>query len=166
MLQTPIDTQQKIENKGDRDKFLRRVIRDDCWTMQARAANGWKITFARTIKGGPGDADCEVIVVLSDKITLTGHFGKHRSFSDADEVFIPTPQCVRLRYSSVKTLAKFLLDGSNIAIHGSSGSTESSKLGIATLKILASVKDCGDSVMIGHESIYVHGKTIVCGSVQ
>lgn len=167
VTETPTSTKHEIDTAAERIKFLRRVLlRDEDWTMRALASDDWQITFRRTIKGKPGDPDVDIVVTIKDKITLAGKYGKQRSFSDADEVYVPQPDRVHLSYGAVKTLAKFLLEDSHILITGSSGSTSSSKHGIAIVSLSAMVKGCNDSVTIGHDSIYVNGKIVMCGSVE
>ena len=166
VTETPTNTKHAIDSSNDRSKFLRRLLREDNWTMRALASDDWQITFRRTIKGKPGDPDVDVTVTIKDKITLAGRYGKQRSFHDADEVYVPQPDRVHLSYGAVKTLAKFLLEDSHIVICGSSGSTASSKHGIATVRLNAMVKGCDDSVTIGRESMYVNGRSVISGSVE
>lgn len=162
--QTQTDTRHYIESDFDRAKFLRRVLREDGWSMHARADDDWQITFRRTIKGKPGDCDVDVVVRLKDKISVVGKWGTQRSFQDSDEVIVPKPTRAWLNYGSVQTAAKFLLDGSHFLVCGSSGSTSSSKHGLAFVSLVAMVKV--DNVMVGHQSVYVHGKMVCCGSVE
>jgi len=164
---TPTDTQHRIDSDTDRAKFLRRVLREDGWLMNARASDDWQITFRRTIKGKTGDADVDVTVRIKDKISLVGKWGKQQSFSDSKEVIVPKPDRVWLSYGSVQTAAKFLLDGCHFLICGSSGSTIRTEHGIACVSLQAMVKGVShDTVQIGHQSVYVHGNMVCCGSVE
>jgi hypothetical protein len=161
---TPTDTQHRIETDTDRTKFLRRVLREDGWNLNAKASDDWQITFRRTIKGKPGDPDVDVTVRIKDKISLVGKWGKQQSFSDSKEVIVPKPDRAWLSYGSVQTAAKFILDGSHLIICGSSGSTSSSEYGLAFVSLKAEMKR--DTVEIGHQSVYLHGKMVCCGSVE
>jgi len=160
----PTTTHHRIEGDADRAKFLRRVLREDGWDMYARASDDWQITFGRVIKGKPGDPDVDVTVRIKDKVSLVGKWGKQRSFSDSEEVIVPKPDRMWLTYGSVHTAAKFLLEGSHFLISGSSGSTNSSQHGLAFVSLQAMVKT--DNVMIGHQSVYVNGRMVCCGSVE
>lgn len=160
----PTNTTHRIETDSDRAKFLRRVLREDGWNMYARASDDWQIAFGRVIKGKPGDPDVDVTVRLKDKISVVGKWGKQRSFSDAQEVIVPKPDRAWLTYGSVQTAAKFLLDNSHFAICGSSGSTSSSEHGLAFVSLKAGIGR--DMIEIGHQSVYVHGKMVCCGSVE
>ncbi len=162
--QTPSDTFHHVDGAAERAKFLRRVLREDGWAMHARADDDWQITFRRTIKGKPGDPDVDVVVRLNDKISVVGKWGSQKSFADSEEVIVPKPTRAWLHYGSVQTAAKFLLSDSHFLICGSAGSTSSSKHGLAFVSLEAMVKD--DHVMIGHQSVYVHGKMVCCGSVE
>lgn len=158
------DTKHTIEGKSARDKFLRKVLREDGWSMIARESEDWQITFRRTIKGKPGDPDAKVIVTLEDKISVVGQWGNRRSFSDCEEVEVPRPTYAHLSHES-QTLATFLLAGSHILISGSSGSTNSSKHGLAFVSLEATVNKGADTVTIGSQSVYVHGRSVCLGSV-
>ena len=162
--QRTLDTVHHVDGDADRAKFLRRVLREEGWSMHARANEDWQITFRRSTKAKTGDPDVDVTVRLKDKISLVGKWGKQRSFSDAEEVFVPKPDRVWLHYGSVQTAAKFLLEGSHFLIGGSSGSTSSSKHGLAFVSLVAMVKH--DNVMIGYQSVYVNGQMVCCGSVE
>lgn len=161
------NTHHHIETEQDRSKFLRRVLRENGWTMYARADDDWQITFRRTIKAKPGDPNIDVVVTLDDKITLGGKYGKQRSFSDAEEVYIPQPTRVWLNYCHVLVAAKLLLDGGHFAISSSSGSSASSRHGLAFVSLNATVKGCaGGFVQVGYESVFINGKIVACGSVE
>ncbi len=134
--------------------------------MNARALDDWQITFRRTIKGKAGDPDVDVTVRINDKISLVGKWGKQQSFSDSKEVIVPKPERVWLSYESVQTAARFLLEGSQFMICGSSGSTSSSEYGLAFVSLQVSVKGGRDTLEIGSQSVYVHGKMVCCGSVE
>lgn len=164
VIETPTDTTHRVDSATDRAKFLRRVLREDGWTMRARESEDWQITFTRTIKGKPGDPDVDITVKLVDKISLVGKWGKQQSFSDSLEVIVPKPDRVWLNYGAVQTAAKFLLDGSHFLVCGSSGSTSSSQHGLAFVSLQAMVKT--DNVMVGYQSVYVNGKMVCCGSVE
>lgn len=158
------NTTHRVDNDTDRAKFLRRVLRENGWSMHARADDDWQITFRRTIKGKPGDPDVDVAVRLNDKISIVGKWGAQKSFSDAAEVIVPKPTRAWLNYGSVQTAAKFLLDGSHFLICGSAGSTSSSHHGLAFVSLEAMVRD--DHVMLGHQSVYVNGRMVCCGSAE
>lgn len=162
--QTPLDTTHHVESDFDRAKFLRRVLREDGWSMHARADEDWQITFRRSTKAKTGDPDVDVTVRLKDKISIVGKWGPQKSFSDSHEVIVPKPSRVWLHYGAVQTAAKFLLDGCHFLICGSSGSTSSSYHGLAFVDLQAMVKN--DRVAVGHQSVYVHGKMVCCGSVE
>ena len=133
--------------------------------MHARASDNWQITFRRTLRT-LGGADVEVTVRLDDKISLTGKWGLQRSFHDCDEVMVPKPDRAYLSYGAVQTVARFLLDGNHFLICGSAGSTCSSKHGLAFVWLQVLLKGGYDTVEIGHQSVYVHGKMVCCGSVE
>jgi len=162
--QTPLNTTHRVESDTDRAKFLRRVLREDGWSMHARADEDWQITFRRSTKAKTGDPDVDVVVRIKDKVSLVGKWGKQQSFSDSDEVIVPKPNRGWLHYGAVQTAAKFLLDGCHFLICGSSGSTSSSKHGLAFVALQAIVKT--DHVMVGYQSVYVHGQMVCCGSVE
>lgn len=162
--QTPLNTTHRVESDTDRAKFLRRVLREDGWSMHARADEDWQITFRRSTKAKTGDPDVDVVVRIKDKISLVGKWGKQQSFSDSDEVIVPKPTRVWLHYGAVQTAAKFLLDECHFLVCGSSGSTSSSKHGLAFVSLHAIVKT--DHVMVGYQSVYVHGQMVCCGSVE
>jgi len=163
---TPTNTRQTIESDAERAKFLRRVVREDNWTMTARASEDWQIVFTRTIKAqNPGDADIDVVVRLKDKITLVGRWGNQQSFHDSDVVCVPKPDRCWLNYGAVATAARLLLEkNSHFLICGSSGSTSSSKHGLAFVSLQALIGT--DHVTFGHQSVYVHGRMVCCGSVE
>jgi len=161
----PLLTHQTASGK-DRDKFLRKVLREDGWTIVARRSEDWKLVFQKTIRSVVGEPDVSVSVRIDDAVSVRGKYGNVQSFSDSDVVFVPPPNYVRLTYGSVHTVAKMLLEGCSLCILGSSGSTNSSKHGLAFLSLECSVKGCNDSVIIGHQSVYVRGKMIICGSVE
>lgn len=162
----PTNTQHRIETDTDRAKFLRRLLREDNWTMHARASEDWQIVFCRTIKGKPGDPDVDITVRIKDKVSCVGKWGPQRSFSDSQEVIVPKPDRVWLTYGAVHTAAKFLLDGSHFIICGSAGSSSSSEHGLAFVSLQATMKGGRDTVEIGHQSVYVHGRMVCCGSVE
>ena len=151
---------------SDRSKFLRKVLREDGWTIFARSIKDWRITFSKTIKGDVGEPDVDVVVILEDTVNVRGKWGSVRSFSDADEVYIPNPTRMHLSYSDVHIVAKLLLDGCHLIITGSSGSTTSSKHGLSFVSLSSTVKGCDGTVEIGHMSTYVHGKMVCCGTVE
>lgn len=160
----PRNTLHRIETEVDRAKFLRRIMREDGWNMRARASEDWQIVFERTIKGQPGDPDIEMTVHIEDKISVVGRWGKQRSFHDAEEVIVPKPDRCWLNYGSVQTVAKFLLEKRHFLICGSSGSTNSSKHGLAFVSLKCIVGN--DHIKIGHQSVYVNGRMVCCGSVE
>lgn len=162
--QTTLDTVHHVDGDAERAKFLRRVLREDGWSMHARADEEWQITFRRSTKAKTGDPDVDVTVRIVDKISVVGKWGPQRSFSDSDEVIVPKPSRVWLHYGAVQTAAKFLLDGCHFTICGSSGSTSSSRHGLAFVSLHALVRT--DHVMVGYQSVYVNGNMVCCGSVE
>ena len=96
------DTLHRIETDIDRAKFLRRILREDGWNMNAMASEDWQITFRRTIKGKPGDRDIEMTIRIMDSISLVGKWGKQKSFSDSKEVIVPKPNRVWLSCGSIE----------------------------------------------------------------
>lgn len=162
-----VNTYHTIESDADRAKFLRRVLRESGWHISASERDDWKIVFTRKIKAKlAGVADVEITVRLKDQIRLTGKWGNQQSFHDSDVVCVPKPTRCWLHYGSVQTAARLLLDGSQFLACGSSGSTSSSKHGLAFVSLKALTKGGGDQVQVGHQSVYVHGQMVCCGSVE
>ena len=157
-------THQTISSDKDRAKLLRRVMRESGWSMSANAGDDWQVVFRRTISGKPGDPDLEVTVRLEDRVAIVGKWGDQRSFHDSEIVYVPKPTRVWLHYASAQTAAKFLLSGSKFTICGSAGSTSSSKHGLAFVSLDALVGH--DQIIIGDQSVYVHGRMVCCGSVE
>lgn len=151
---------------NDRSKFLRKVLREDGWKIYARSTKDWHITFAKTIEGNPGEPDVDITVILEDTISVRGKWGSVKSFIDSDEVYIPSPTRLHLSYSDVHVVAKLLLDGCRLSILGSSGSTSSSKHGLAFVSLESTVRGCDGTVDVGSQSTYVHGKMVCCGAVE
>lgn len=151
---------------NERARFLRKVLREDGWTITAHEQKDWNITFSRTVKGKIGEPDVDVVVVMEDKISVCGRFGHVRSFHDAEEVYIPKPRFVHLSYGAVHTVAKIILDGGRLSITGSAGSTSSSKHGLAFVTLHGTVKGINDTVSIGSQTVYVNGKLVCCGSAE
>jgi hypothetical protein len=163
---TPTDTTHHIESATDRAKFLRRVLREDGWTISARSSEDWQFVFRRTIRGKPGDPNVDVIVRIKDKFSLVGKWGNQKSFHDSDEVIVPKPTRLWLAYGSQQAAVKFLLEGCHFIISGSSGSTSSSKHGLAFVSLQVLKKDGYGTVEIGGGSVYVNGRMVCCGSVE
>lgn len=162
---THVNTYHTIESDTDRAKFLRRVLRESGWHINARERDDWQIVFTRKIKAKlAGVADVEITVRLNDKIRLTGKWGNQQLFHDSDVVCVPKPTRCWLQWGSVETAARFLLKGCTFMICGSAGSTSSSKHGLAFVSIQAIVGK--DHVMVGDQSVYVHGRMVCCGSVE
>ena len=151
---------------NDRAKFLRKVLRESGWTISARKESDWNIRFHRTIRGKIGEPDVEVDVIMDDHVYIQGRFGNVRSFSDSEEVYIPEPTRIHLSYASVHTVAKMLLDGCSLYVLGSAGSTNSSKHGLAFLSLECRLKGIDDRITIGHPSVYVNGRVVICGTVE
>jgi hypothetical protein len=160
------NTRQTINEVADRSKFLRRVIREDGWKLDARESDDWKIVFSRKIAGKPGQPDVTMRVELEDTLALRGNWGNHQAFSDAETVCIPKPTHAYLSYGDVAIVAKLLLDGSKLFILGSAGSTNSSKLGLSFVAIHASMpKVSHGSITIGTHTVYAKGRQIISGAV-
>jgi hypothetical protein len=167
VIERKSSARQTIETDKDREKFLRRVIREDGWMIKATADADWRVEFHRTIKGNAGDPDVLIVVQLDDKITLGGKFGTYRSFSDSYEVIIPQPRQMHLQYSDVAIAAKLMLAKAHFVISGSAGSTNSSKYGLGFVELVAILKEChGGSVGVGHQSVYVNGRMVISGSAE
>lgn len=133
--------------------------------MHATASNDWQMTFRRTVKSKLA-FDVEMVVRLEDKISIIGKYGKQQSFHDSKEVIVPKPDRAWLSYGAVRTAARFLLEGYHFMISGSSGSTSSSEYGLAFVSLQAMHPDGRDTVEVGHQSVYVHGRMVCCGSVE
>lgn len=162
---TPASTSRHAAG-AERAKFLRKVLREDGWVISARKESDWNVRFHRTIRGKIGEPDIEVDVIMDDKVCVQGRFGQVRSFSDSEEVYIPEPTRIHLSYASVHTVARMLLDGCFLYVLGSAGSTSSSKHGLAFLTLECRLKGIDDRITIGHPSVYVNGRMVICGTVE
>jgi hypothetical protein len=164
-IQESQDTTQRIDNDKARAKFLRRVMREEGWSLRADGEDGWKIVFSRTIKGEPGSPNVTVKVELDDTVSVRGYWGNQKSFEDAETVFVPKPTYLCLDRSDLHIAAKFLAEGSHLYILGSAGSSNSSKHGIAFVSLHAQFKGTGGSVTIGGITTYVNGRCVCSGEV-
>ena len=170
--QTATDTRQSIELDSKPGKaFLRRVIKgnidgDEDWCLRADADSEWQIRFTRTIRGENGDPDVYVTVNTDSKVRPQRKSGPSRSFSDSDEVIIPLAKSLCLTSGTQTAVAaKMLLAGSTLDIEDSSGSTSSSKYGLAFLSLRATVPGCRWGSVTLDDSTFINGRQIIAGSI-
>lgn len=156
--------------------FLRKVARtrqdwSEEWSIYANASDGWKLTFSRSVKGEIGEPDVYVTVETDAVVAQEGEAGLRKPFEDGKDVLVPAATRVWLRGPDARTAASFLLDGWRFSVLHSSGSTLSSRHGLAFLSLHAEKRgtkqnDNWDTVEIGGSTTLVNG-TIVCrGAVQ
>jgi len=162
-----------LDSKEGR-KFLRRVVRDqnessydERWSARASVETDWQFMFTRKVVGPIGDADQYVEVQTDIPCRCTHQGGTKRSFSDADEVQTVTPRRVWIDGGSAAIVAKLALDGWRFRVEVSSGSTISSRLGLAFYSLEASTPSiCYASLTIGGETITANGRTITSGAIE
>jgi hypothetical protein len=159
----------------DGRKFLQKVIRDNNapvgrwgrgWSAYASGETDWKIEFRRNVEGEKGCPDVWVTVRTSETVRRSGKTGSHRTFSDAEPVYIPEP--VRMSSTSnsrTNQIARALLDGHTVEIELSRGSTNSSQHGIGFIHLQISQQYPGGSVTLD-TTTFVHGKCVCSGSVD
>lgn len=156
--------------------FLRKVARSrhewqEEWHFRASPETGWRITFSRTVKGAVGEPDAYVTVETDAVVERRGDTGRVKSFSDSSEVIVPEATVARLSGADARTAATLLLDGWWFEISHSSGSTSSSKHGLAFLSLHVERRgtkatDNWDSLEIGSASVLINGAFVVRGAVE
>lgn len=156
--------------------FLRKVARSrhewrNEWHFRASPETGWKITFSRTVKGSIGEPDACVTVETDAVVERRGSTGRVKSFDDSLEVIVPEATVARLSGADARTAATLLLDGWRFEISQSSGSTSSSRHGLAFLSLHVERRgtkatDNWDSLEIGSASVLVNGSFVIRGAVE
>lgn len=148
-------------------KLLRRISKRpqygpkyEYWTCRASADDGWRLKFVRKIEAKKaGDADAYVTIETDYVVRQTGETGRVRPFEDAEYVLVPSAKRLFLWRGESRSVAKLLLDGWHLAIQHSSGSTGSSRHGIATVSLIA---ESDSSVLTIADTIIAHGSKL-CG---
>ena len=169
---TAVDTGQFVELDTKSGKaFLRRVIRggsngSEEWCLRADSSDEWRIRFTRTIEGEAGEPDVYVTVATDARIAPQRKSGAHRSFSDSEEVIIPLARYICVTMSTATVAAQMLLAGSRLHIQQSSGSTSSSRLGLAFLDLEASIPGCGYGTVTLDSTVFANGRQIISGSIS
>lgn len=153
-------------------RFLRAVrdrdyAMDAMWKVRASAATDYKLEFSREIAGGIGEPNKYVTVLTDIYVSGMKHVETQtkQSFSDSKPVLVLAPRSIWLNWSTVKLLAKFILDGATLNVSASAGSTASSEHGLAFYSLEARFGAFAD-VSIGGETITVNGKVICQGVVD
>lgn len=172
----PVTIQNVTADSKECGKFLRKVVRDNLnssygngWRIRFSAATGWKARFERTVKGAIGEPDSEIEVQTDFAVTMPAdsRFGTIASFADSLPVVVSRPVSVWVDGSDAATLAKLLADGSRLALVCSSGSTNSSKIGLSFYSLEAAFPGIPyGAVTIGSQTVAKDGQTIVCGAVS
>lgn len=164
-----------IDSKEGR-AFLRKVARSrhewrEEWQFRASPETDWKVTFSRTVAGEVGEPDSYVTVETDAVVCRRGNTGLVKCFHDSDEVVVPEARVARLSGADARTAATLLLDGWRFEVSQSSGSTSSSKHGLAFLSLHVERRGCRandnwDSLEIGVASVLVNGQFVVRGAVE
>lgn len=164
-----------VDSKEGR-AFLRKVARSrhewrEEWYFRASPETDWKITFSRTVAGAVGEPDSYVTVQTDTVVHRRGDTGLVKSFSDSHEVIVPAATAARLSGADARTAATLLLDGWRFEVNQSSGSTSSSKHGLAFLSLHverrgSKATDNWDSLEIGTASVLVNGCFVVRETVE
>ena len=145
--------------------FLRKVAKGN-WRANARRDEDWRLTFTRTIEGEIGEPDEEVVVDSGLTVRDDVQPGMRQSFDDSEPVTMQEPRSVYLHAWDADTLAVLLLKFPNasLKIRGSSGSANSSKIGLTFYSLEL---DLGEryTVTIGGETIACHGRTVCGGAI-
>lgn len=148
-------------------KLLRRISKRpqygpkyEDWSCRASADDGWRLKFVRKIEAKkPGDADAYVTIETDYTVGQVGETGRVRPFDDAEYVQVPAARRIFLWRGEARSVARLLLDGWDIKIQHSSGSTGSSRHGIATVSLIAEDET---SVVTITDVIVAHGSKL-CG---
>jgi len=161
-------------------RFLRKVIRENKagagWCARASARNmteeygseSWAVSFEREVPPkNVGDASVEVEVTTDFCIRVSpSQFGTKASFSDAKEVNVPRPTTAFFMYGDVAALALAIINGCDVNIEASHGSTNSSQHGIGTTSVRVSDRKNRCTYTIGNDTMYVNGSRVISGAAE
>lgn len=163
-------TFQTVEIKSKQGKsFLRKVAKSDHkwqeeWHLRASPESDWHVEFIRRIEGDIGEPDECVTVRTDETILFYGETGKVTPFYDAREVIVPQCSVVHVNGGDAKTVAEFLADGWRLSVCHSSGSTSSSKHGLAFISL--GLERGRSRVEVGGESVLVNGVFVLRGACE
>lgn len=150
-------------------KLLRRIVKDrgEGWTLRASSPD-WVIELSREIKGKIGEPDREVRIQTDARILCPGdsQFGDRQSFGDSSPVRIPKPSRCRLFDSSVSTACHLILSGGRLEITPSSGSTLSSRNGLAFVSLSVAFPDVSYSRAEIGRTVFVNGNCVISGPLS
>ena len=161
-------------------RFLRKVIRENKqgagWCARASVRNMtekygneyWAVSFEREVPPkNVGDASVDIEVTMDFCIRVSpSHFGTKASFSDAKEVNIPRPTTAFFMYGDVAALALAIINGCDVSIEASHGSTNSSQHGIGTTSVRTLDRKNRCTYTIGNDTMYVNGSRVISGVAE
>lgn len=176
LVEVPVDGTQFVElSSADGVKFLKRVARDNgllssdsSWRVCARASDGWKLTFWRTVKGGIGDTEARVTVCTDYVVPITGKRGSAvNSFCDCKPVIVAEPSGFHLSNDTAGLCAKLLADGGKLSIVCSAGSAHSSEHGLSFYSLSVDLPKFQFATMtIGGDTVAKDGCCLCSGAVD
>ena len=150
-------------------RLLRRIAgrSGEGWRFRADDSTGWRVVFSREIDGDPGDPRVTVTVETDAAVSVdNSRTGPAvRPFDDSEPVAIPAARYVSAGGTTCRTVARFLADGWNLAVHHSRGSTSSSRHGLA-FSMLEAYTDAGTISATIDQTTYVNGAQVCSGAVQ
>lgn len=176
LVEVPVDGTQFVElSSADGIKFLKRVARDNgvlssdsSWRVYARASDGWRLTFWRTVKGEIGDGEARVTVCTDYVVPICGRRGSAvTAFSDCQPIIVAEPCGFHLSNDTAGLCAKLLAEGAKLSIECSAGSAHSSEHGLSFYSLSVDLPKFQFATMtLGGDTIAKDGRTLCSGAVD